>query len=182
MVAEATKRLHQQQTAWRAPENSAAGQQQGQQGAAYNKQFPALPPAQAPQWRSPIRPVQPVQQPSAQQPIARGAPFGQQQAAGGRTSSPRNGAAFAGHCFTCNNVGHRSSECTREPQCFRCRQYGHISRDCTAEPVTRRSPSPKAVESCQLCYKQGVVLQNCPRCSPALSAWLGNLHVGGQEK
>ena len=30
VVAETTKRLHQQQTAWRAPGNCAAGQQQGQ--------------------------------------------------------------------------------------------------------------------------------------------------------
>jgi hypothetical protein len=62
-----------------------------------------------------------------------------------RSFTPRYQSLFYGHCFTCNNFGHKVVDCRAygrngqarnvyvtpyNIECYKCHNYGHIARDC----------------------------------------------------
>ncbi|CAB0028108.1 unnamed protein product [Trichogramma brassicae] len=97
---------------------------------------------------------------------------GQQQQA---TTNAASGAArgnnsrFVGACFTCQETGHRASECPQR-RCFRCQETGHLSPQCPRAPST----------SCQVCGTPNAEFRNCERCAPYRQAWGKRQRGGGR--
>ncbi|CAB0043036.1 unnamed protein product [Trichogramma brassicae] len=69
---------------------------------------------------------------------------GQQHQATTNTASGAargNNSRFVGACFTCQETGHRASECPQR-RCFRCQETGHLAPQCPE----RRRPHAKSAE------------------------------------
>ncbi|CAB0038641.1 unnamed protein product [Trichogramma brassicae] len=97
---------------------------------------------------------------------------GQQHQATTNTASGAargNNSRFVGACFTCQETGHRASECPQR-RCFRCQETGHLAPQCPRAPST----------SCQVCGTPNVEFRNCERCAPYRQAW-GNGNAGRQD-
>lgn len=107
---------------------------------------------------------------------------GYQQPNGAKARASAREGEFVGACYTCQKVGHRSSECP-EIQCFGCREKGHTRPHCPHKATVENwiipsVPGPR--DRCQGCGKPDVTVKSCPSCA-VLFKGLGNAQRGAQK-